>query len=196
MWEGGGKRGIPLDFTLRKEYNSLSGNRDFPLSSTMKGNKMNSFEEAEAKIKALEQEESALQKQQVETKIVADKPFKESQKARKREENRRYREKKQAHMDKLIAAYGGIPIFDPITDQFLGVRQKYERISSIVERKAERPVEEMSRKDLLQFQITNLQKQIDEKQEEIDRIELEEQDAEGGISDEEWEAYKKEHGIA
>lgn len=157
---------------------------------------MNSFEEAEAKIKALEQEESVVQEQIIEEKIVANKPFKESQKARKREENRRYREKKQAHMDKLIAAYGGIPIFDPITDQFIGVRQKYERVSSIVERKAQRPVEEMSRKDLLQFQINNLQKQIDEKQEEIDRIELEEQETSEGITDEEWEAYKKANGIS
>ena len=174
----------------------MSGNRDFLLPFTMKGNNMDSFEEAEAKVKALEEEESAIQKQQTKVKMLADRPYKENQKARKREENRRYREKKQAHMDKLVAAYGGIPIFDPITDQFIGVRQKYERVSSIVERKAQRPVEEMSRKDLLQFQITNLQKQIDEKQEEIDTIELEEQDNNEEITVEEWEAYKKANGIA
>lgn len=117
----------------------------------------------------------------------------DQERKRKREQNARYRAKQKEVQDKLIAAYGGIPVFDPITKEFLGVREKWGRTADIIN--LDKPVESLTQSELISLQIENLQKEIDKLQLQLEASLSTENEEEGEISEEDWKAYCLEKAL-
>ena len=117
----------------------------------------------------------------------------DQERKKKKEQNARYRAKQKAHQDKLIAAYGGIPVFDPITKEFIGVREKWGRVGDIIN--PDKPMESLTQSELLSLQIENLQKEIDKLQIQLEASLSTENEEEGEISKEDWKAYCLENGL-
>jgi ribosome-binding ATPase YchF (GTP1/OBG family) len=117
----------------------------------------------------------------------------DQERKRKREQNARYRAKQKEVQDRLVAAYGGIPVFDPITKEFLGVREKWGRAADVIN--PDKSLESLTQSELISLQIENLQKEMDKLQLQLEASLSTGNEEEGEISEEDWKAYCLENDL-
>jgi DNA repair exonuclease SbcCD ATPase subunit len=115
----------------------------------------------------------------------------EKLKRQKREQNRRWRQIQKQKQEKLLETYGGIPLFDPISGEFIGTRQKWERSEQLESK--EETIGSLSIEDKMKMRASILLKikKLEAQIALIDEIE----NVENEISQEDWENFQRAEAL-